>query len=122
MRNTKPSSPCRTPTWWVCLHTRATWFPPPQNKHAMQRALLRNGDRLSARVMVGVKPLDPEDSVAVQAHVGSSGEDSTSFAVAVPKLQQTRPYTVGSAAVAGSMLPLASKGLSQRVKEFILGC
>jgi hypothetical protein len=88
----------------------------------MQRALLRNGDRLSARVMVGVKPLDPEHCAAVKARVGSGSVDGASFAVAVPKIQHKRPYAVGSAAGAASMLPLASKGLSQRVKEFILGC
>lgn len=91
-----------------------------RNKHAMQRALLRNGDQLSATCMVGVKPLDAEHRAVVEKHGGSSS--GPSFAMAFPKPQQQRPYTLGPAAGMSAVVPLATKGLTQRVKEFVLGC
>ena len=95
-----------------------------QNKHAAQRALLRNGDQLSASCMVGVKPLDAAHRAAVERQAGGNGAGSggASFAMAFPKLQQQRPYTLEAAAGAGAVVPLATKGLAQRVKEFVLGC
>lgn len=88
-----------------------------QNKHAAQRALLHNGEQLSATCMVGVKPLDASHRAAVEHQAGGA-----SFAMAFPKLQQQRPYTLEAASGAGAVVPLATKGLAQRVKEFVLGC
>lgn len=96
-----------------------------QSKHAAQRALLRNGEQLSASCMVGVKPLDAAHRAAVEkagAAGGSAGAGAPSFAVAFPKPQQQRPYTLdASAAGSGAVVPLASKGVTQRLKEFVLG-
>ncbi|KAI3435617.1 hypothetical protein D9Q98_001678 [Chlorella vulgaris] len=88
-----------------------------QNKHAMQRALLRNGEQLSASCMVGVKPLDAEHRAAITM-VDVAGP---TFAMTVPKPQQQRPYALGAAASTAGVVPLATKGLTQRVREFILG-
>lgn len=96
----------------------------PQNKHAAQRALLRNGDQLSASCMVGVKPLDAQHRAAVDraGGTGAGAGGTASFAMAFPKPQQPRPYTLEAASGGGSMVPLPSKGLSQRVYEFVFGC
>ena len=93
---------------------------PPQNKHAAQRALLRNSDQLSASCMVGVKPLDAAHRAAVD-RAGSAGAGGPSFALAFPKPQQQRPYTLEGRSGA-AVVPLASKGMGQRLKEFVLGC
>lgn len=94
-----------------------------QNKHAAQRALLHNGEQLSATCMVGVKPLDASHRAAVERQAGGGGgAGGASFAMAFPKLQQQRPYTLEAASGAGAVVPLATKGLTQRVKEFVLGC
>ena len=94
-----------------------------QNKHAAQRALLHNGEQLSATCMVGVKPLDASHRAAVERQAGGgAGAGGASFAMAFPKLQQQRPYTLEAASGAGAVVPLASKGLAQRVREFVLGC
>lgn len=92
-----------------------------QNKHAAQRALLRNGDQLSASCMVGVKPLDAQHRAAVERG-GGGGSGAGSFAMAFPKPQAARPYTLEAAGGGGSVVPLPSKGLSQRVYEFVFGC
>ncbi|PSC73480.1 Nucleoporin NUP53 [Micractinium conductrix] len=91
-----------------------------QNKHAAQRALLRNSDQLSASCMVGVKPLDAAHRAAVD-RAGSAGAGGPSFALAFPKPQQQRPYTLEGRSGA-AVVPLASKGMGQRLKEFVLGC
>lgn len=94
----------------------------PQNKHAAQRALLRNGEQLSACCMVGVKPLDPAHRAAAdRAGPGGPGGTGPAFAVAFPKPQQQRPYSLDAAAGAGGVVPLAAKGVAQRLKEFVLG-
>lgn len=90
-----------------------------QNKHAAQRALLRNGDQLSAACMVGVKPLDAAHRAAVDK--GAAGGTGVGSTIAFPKPQQPRPYTLQAASGAGAMVPLASKGVTQRLKEFVLG-
>lgn len=93
-----------------------------QNKHAAQRALLRNGEQLSACCMVGVKPLDPAHRAAAdRAGPGGPGGTGPAFAVAFPKPQQQRPYSLDAAAGAGGVVPLAAKGVAQRLKEFVLG-
>ncbi|PRW18392.1 nuclear pore complex NUP35-like [Chlorella sorokiniana] len=92
-----------------------------QNKHAAQRALLHNGEQLSATCMVGVKPLDASHRAAVERQAGGAN-GGASFAMAFPKLQQQRPYTLEAASGAGAVVPLATKGLAQRVREFVLGC
>ena len=105
----------------------------PQNKHAAQRALLRNGDQLSTSCMVGVKPLDAAHRQAVEhgggggGGAGTSSASASSFAMAFPKplQQQPRPYTLdavgGGSGSSGAVVPLATKGITQRVKEFVLG-
>jgi hypothetical protein len=96
--------------------------PPLQNKHAAQRALLRSGDQLSASCMVGVKPLDSAHRQAVdKAGGGSGGGAGAGFAMGFPKPQPQRPYTLAAGAGSGAVVPLAAKGLTQRVKEFVLG-
>ena len=94
--------------------------PSLQNKHAAQRALLRSGDQLSASCMVGVKPLDSAHRQAVDK-AGSGGGAGAGFAMAFPKPQPQRPYTLAAGAGSGAVVPLAAKGLTQRVKEFVLG-
>lgn len=106
----------------MCPTTGLPTLAAQQNKHAAQRALLRNGERLSASCMVGVKPLDPAHRAAVdKAGVGGTGAAGSTFAVAFPKPQQQRPYTLDAAAGAGGVVPLAAKGVTQRLKEFVLG-
>ena len=41
--------------------------------------------------------------------------------MAFPKPQPQRPYTLAAGAGSGAVVPLAAKGLTQRVKEFVLG-
>lgn len=106
------------PAGWLTLLARAAR---PQNKHAAQRALLHNGEQLSAACMVGVKPLDAAHRAAVEK-AGAAGGSGQSFAVAFPKPQQQRPYTLEASAGGAGVVPLATKGLTQRVKEFVLGC
>ncbi len=71
--------------------------------------------------MVGVKPLDASHRAAVERQAGAAA-GGASFAMAFPKLQQQRPYTLEAASGAGAGVPLATKGLAQRVREFVLGC
>lgn len=71
--------------------------------------------------MVGVKPLDAQHRAAVEK-AGGAGGAGASFAIAFPKPQQQRPYTLEAAAGGGAVVPLATKGLSQRVFEFVFGC
>jgi len=89
-----------------------------QNKHAAQRALLRNGDQLSASCMVGVKPLD---AAKVEALEQQSGGTSAARPPALPKLAASRPYQVTAAASQSGVVPLASKSAWDKVSEFILG-
>ena len=72
--------------------------------------------------MVGVKPLDPAHRAAVERAGGGGGGGGPSFAMAFPKPQQQRPYSLEAPAGAAAVVPLASKGLTQRLKEFVLGC
>ena len=71
--------------------------------------------------MVGVKPLDAAHRAAVDK-AGGAGAGAAGFALAVPKPQQQRPYTLAAASGGGALVPLASKSLSQRVWEFVVGC
>ena len=74
--------------------------------------------------MVGVKPLDAAHRAAVERHAagGAGPGGAPSFAMAFPKPQQQRPYTLEAGAGAAAVVPLPAKGLAQRVKEFVLGC
>ena len=113
------------------LHIRYT------NKHAAQRALLRNGDQLSSACMVGVKPLDPRKKVEIerleqQPHRrggdgGGALEGRGGRWMEVPKpvsqQQEQRRSALRSSNNNNSntVVPLPSKSAWDKVSEFILG-
>lgn len=90
-----------------------------QNKHAAQRALLRNGDQLSATCMVGVKGLDPDKVDALERQTGG---DRLHHRIAIPKPSTlSRPYHINASTAQPSIIPLPSKSAWEKVSEFILG-
>ena len=104
---------CRT-------HTRPLHAPPPQNKHAAQRALLRAGDQLSSTLLVGVKPLDAAHRQAVERQLGS-GAVSSAMSFPKPSAAQLRPYALDGAAAASTVVPLPATGAWSKFAEFVLG-
>lgn len=89
-----------------------------QNKHAAQRALLRNGDRLSPSCMVGVKALETSkrDAIERQGQAVSQGAKG----ISLPMLASARPYQVNATSQT-AVVPLSSKSAWKKVSEFILG-
>lgn len=84
-----------------------------QNKYGAQRALLRNGQQLTASLIIGVKPLDPRHRQRV-AQFGDGPE------VFRPKVVSERPYRVEAVPVA-QPVPQPSRGVLTRVYEYVLG-
>lgn len=91
-----------------------------QNKHEAQRALLRNGEQLSATCMVGVKRMERSKQLAIDRQSGNAGFPET-LPKAMPKASSTRPYQIHAAASAVTFVPLSSKSTWDKVMEFIIG-
>jgi len=93
-----------------------SFHPVLQNKHAAQRAMLRNGDQLSSSCMVGVKPLDAAKLESLEKHEAAAPRVPT-----LPKLAASRPYQVSASTSQTLVVPLASKSAWEKISEFILG-
>eukprot|EP00798_Chlamydomonas_sp_ICE-L_P025540 gene25540-11184_t len=90
-----------------------------QNKYAAQRALLKNGEQLSPTLIVGVKPLDARQRLAIESYM-HAGEHSSGPSIMRPAELQERPYRVEGSAAQQSM-PQANRSVMGKLYEFVLG-
>jgi hypothetical protein len=112
-------------------------------KHGAQRALLRNGERLSQFCMVGVKPMDPAQKAGIDRYMaggssgggvftvgggvlGGNGADSNNngggaFLLPFPKPAQNRGYALDASSGSQAVVPLCNKSTWAKVSEFVLG-
>jgi nuclear pore complex protein Nup53 len=90
------------------------------SRHAAQRALLRDGERLSASCMVGVKPVDPARRAAIERGLAGSGGMGPATAAALPRPATLRPYSLDSSA-AQAVVPLSGRSTWSKVTEFVFG-
>lgn len=90
------------------------------NKHAAQRALLRNGDQLSHSVMVGVSPLGGIHRQAVERYL-ANGSAAGTYAMPFPKPPAMRPYMIEAKSSQATVVPLPARTTWSKISEFVFG-
>ncbi len=90
-----------------------------QNQYGAQRALLKGGEQLTPRLIVGVKPLDARHRAQIEAYAGS-GPGALGLAdVAGTPAIAAQPYRLEAGGA--QPLPTPSRTLMQKFSEFVLG-
>ena len=89
-----------------------------QNKYAAQRALQRNGEQMSASLIVGVKPLDPRHRLAIDEYHASGGMDGGQPHLGRPTALPDRPYRIEALPTAAMPQP---RSVVSKVVEFVFG-